>query len=101
MLIFAALGYQPVRDELSRICKTRIATDPSHFSDQTAFAWTPFCAEAEINRAANGEHIYEGFVRNRRKDQAKLVFGSILERLNTGEELPAIEIEKELQPYAA
>ena len=57
--------------------------------------------EAEINRAANGEHIYDGFIRNRGKDQAKLVLGSILERLNNGERLPPAEIEKELQPYTA
>ena len=57
--------------------------------------------EAEINRAANGEHVYDGFIRNRGKDQAKLALGSILERMNNGEELQAIEIEKELQPYTA
>ena len=57
--------------------------------------------EAEINRAANGEHVYDGFIRNRGKDQAKLILGSILERLNNGEHLPAAEIERELQPYTA
>ena len=56
--------------------------------------------EAEINRAANGEHIYDGFIRNRGKDQAKLVLGSILERLNNGEQVKAAEIERELQPYS-
>jgi len=55
--------------------------------------------EAEINRAANGEHIYDGFIRNRGKDQAKLVLGSILERLNSGEPIARDQIEKELQPY--
>jgi predicted DNA binding protein len=55
--------------------------------------------EVEINRAANGEHVYDGFIRNRGKDQAKLVLGSILERLNNGESLQAAEIERELQPY--
>jgi hypothetical protein len=57
--------------------------------------------EAEINRAANGEHIYDGFIRNRGKDQAKLVLGSILERLNRGDSIGPAEIEKELQPYTA
>jgi len=57
--------------------------------------------EAEINRAANGEHIYDGFIRTRGKDQAKLVLGSIVERLNRGEEVRSNEIEKELQPYTA
>ena len=55
--------------------------------------------EAEINRAANGEHIYDGFIRNRGNDQAKLVLGSILERLNSGELIARDQIEKELQPY--
>lgn len=57
--------------------------------------------EVEINRAANGEHVFDGFIRNRGKDQAKLVVGSILERLNSGEQIAAHEIEKELQPFIA
>lgn len=57
--------------------------------------------EAEINRAANGEHVYDGFIRNRGKDQAKLVLGSILERLNNGEEVRPADIERELQQYTA
>ncbi|HWC20296.1 MAG TPA: hypothetical protein VG498_24990 [Terriglobales bacterium] len=55
--------------------------------------------EAEINRAANGEHVYDGFIRNRGKDQAKLVLGSILERLNKGESVESEQIERELLPY--
>ena len=57
--------------------------------------------EAEINRAASGEHIFDGFIRNRGKDQAKLVLGSILERLNGGEQVQASDIERELEPYMA
>ena len=57
--------------------------------------------EVEINRAASGEHVYDGFIRNRGKDQAKLVVGSILERLNNGEEVQTTEIEKELEPFIA
>ena len=57
--------------------------------------------EAEINRAANGEHVYDGFIRNRGKDQAKLILGSILERLNKGEKIASDQIERELQPYTA
>ena len=57
--------------------------------------------EVEINRAANGEHVFDGFIRNRGKDQAKLVLGSILERLNRGERLQTAEIERELQPFMA
>jgi hypothetical protein len=57
--------------------------------------------EAEINNAASGEHLYDGFILNRGKDRAKLALGSILERLNSGEQLQAADIERELQPYAA
>ena len=57
--------------------------------------------EAEINRAANGEHIFDGFIKNRGKDQAKLALGSILERLNNGEKVGPADIEKELQQYTA
>jgi hypothetical protein len=57
--------------------------------------------EVEISRAASGEHVYDGFIRNRGKDQAKLVLGSILERLNNGERIQPAEIEKELQPFMA
>ena len=57
--------------------------------------------EVEINRAASGEHVYDGFIRNRGKDQAKQAVGSILERLNSGEQVAADEIEKELQPFMA
>ncbi|MBV9073936.1 MAG: hypothetical protein JOZ10_09915 [Acidobacteria bacterium] len=55
--------------------------------------------EVEINRAANGEHVFDGFIRNRGKDQAKLVLGSIIERLNKGEPVQTADIEKELQPF--
>ncbi|MBV9146653.1 MAG: hypothetical protein JO065_12100 [Acidobacteria bacterium] len=55
--------------------------------------------EVEINRAANGEHVFDGFIRNRGKDQAKLVLGSIIERLNKGEPVETADIEKELQPF--
>lgn len=57
--------------------------------------------EAEISRAANGEHIYDGFIRTRGKDQAKLVLGSIVERLNNGQAVGPEQIEKELQAYIA
>jgi len=57
--------------------------------------------EAEINRAANGEHVYDGFIRSRGKDQAKLVLAAIVERLNSGEQIHASQIEQELQPFSA
>ena len=55
--------------------------------------------ESEISRAMAGEHFYDGFIRNYRKEQAKEVINRILERLNSGEELSTTEVEQQLQPY--
>jgi hypothetical protein len=55
--------------------------------------------EFEISRAMSGEHVFDGFIRNYRKEQAKEVITQILERLNRGETVSAGEIERELQPF--
>ena len=55
--------------------------------------------ETEINRAMAGEHFYDGFIRNYRKDQAKASIDSILERLNKGERLTPSDVERELQAF--
>ena len=55
--------------------------------------------ETEINRAMAGEHFYDGFIRNYRKDQAKASIDSILERLNKGERLTPADVERELQAF--
>ncbi len=55
--------------------------------------------EHEINRAMAGEHIYDGFIRSFKKDQAKKAIGKILERMNGGEPLTAPDIEAELKPF--
>jgi len=57
--------------------------------------------EAEINEAMRGEHIYDGFLLHRERNQAKQVVDAILERLNRGEKVDAGAIERELQPYLA
>jgi len=57
--------------------------------------------EAEINEAMRGEHIYDGFLLHRERNQAKQVVDGILERLNRGEKVDASAIERELQPYLA
>jgi thiaminase len=57
--------------------------------------------ESEINRAMAGEHFYDGFIRNYRKEQAKEIISRILERLNSGEKLTAADVERELQPFVA
>jgi len=56
--------------------------------------------ESEISHAMAGEHFYDGFIKNYRKEQAKEVINRILERLNSGENVSPGEIDQQLEPYA-
>jgi hypothetical protein len=49
--------------------------------------------ESEINHALAGEHFYDGFIANQRKDEAKSIIDELLERLNGGEPLSRQDIE--------
>ncbi len=55
--------------------------------------------EHEISRAMAGEHFYDGFIKNYRKEQAKEVINKVLERLNNGEPLGKNELDRELGPF--
>jgi hypothetical protein len=55
--------------------------------------------EEQIARAMRGEHVYDGFLRNYGKAEAKKAVARILDRLNRGEGLVAADIQRELQPY--
>jgi thiaminase len=55
--------------------------------------------EYEISRALAGEHFYDGFIKNYRKEQAKEIIDQILDRLNNGETLAADEVERALQAF--
>jgi len=57
--------------------------------------------ENEINEAMRGEHIYDGFLLHRDRNQAKQVVDEIVERLNRGEQVDESAIEEKLQPYLA
>jgi hypothetical protein len=57
--------------------------------------------ETEIAEAMRGEHIYDGFLLHRERNQAKQVVDEILERLNRGEQVDPNAIEQQLQPYLA
>ena len=57
--------------------------------------------EWEINRALSGEHFYDGFIKNYRKDEAKDIVDSILKRLNDGEKLTPDDIESALSEHIA
>lgn len=57
--------------------------------------------EFEISRAMAGEHIFDGFIRNFRKEEAKQTIDNILQRLNAGELVGEKDLEKELTPFMA
>ena len=57
--------------------------------------------EKEIGDAMRGDHIFDGYLRSKSKEEAKRAVTKILERLNTGERLGRTEIERELQPFLA
>ncbi len=57
--------------------------------------------EFEISRAMAGEHFYDGFIRQYRKEQAKGAIEKLLERLNSGERLNPADFERELKAYLA
>ncbi len=56
--------------------------------------------EYEINRALSGEHFYDGFIRNFRKDDAKRIIDDLLRRMNGGEQLTPADFDRALEQYA-
>ena len=52
--------------------------------------------EYEINRAMSGEHFYDGFIKNYKKDEAKDIIDGLLRRMNDGEKLTPNDIESAL-----
>ena len=57
--------------------------------------------ETEIDDAMRGEHIFDGFLLHRERNQAKQVMEQILDRLNRGESVDQCAIEQMLQPFLA
>ena len=55
--------------------------------------------EWEINRALAGEHFFDGFIKNWRKEQAKAIIDQFLKRLNEGEPLTPEQLQEELKEY--
>jgi hypothetical protein len=55
--------------------------------------------ETEINRALAGEHYYDGFLREYRKDEAKAIINRFIEKMNSGEQMPPEQLEQELHDY--
>ena len=57
--------------------------------------------ESEINRALTGEHFFDGFIKNQGKDDAKGIVESLLVRLNGGERIDPMEVERALGDHLA
>ena len=57
--------------------------------------------EWEINRAMAGEHFYDGFIKNWRKDEAKDIIEGVIKRLNEGERLRPEDVETALGQHLA
>ena len=57
--------------------------------------------ETEFNRALRGEHFFDGFLRNSRKETAKEIISSFLQRLNSGEKVGPGEVKEALKDYLA
>ncbi|HZT33207.1 MAG TPA: hypothetical protein VFA33_25185 [Bryobacteraceae bacterium] len=57
--------------------------------------------ETEINRALAGEHFYDGFIKNYRKEEAKQIIENVLARLNSGESVTPEELEQSLGEHIA
>src|SRR6478735_8286839 len=57
--------------------------------------------ESEINHALAGEHFFDGFIKNFRKDEAKEIIDGLLTRMNNGERLDPQEVERALGEHMA
>jgi hypothetical protein len=57
--------------------------------------------EEEIANAMRGEHIFDGFIMHRERQQAKQLIDEIIERMNRGEALSQTYIQVHLQRYLA
>jgi thiaminase len=54
---------------------------------------------AEISRAMGGESLFNGFINEYKKEEAKKIIDEIIDRLNAGEEISPMEINNLLQEY--
>jgi hypothetical protein len=52
--------------------------------------------EAEINRALAGDHFFDGFLKEIKKEAGKAIIDRTLARLNDGEPVAPEELEREL-----
>jgi thiaminase len=57
--------------------------------------------ETQINHALAGEHFYDGFLKNYRKEEAKQIIDTLVSRLNSGEKIGPQEVEAALGEHIA
>ena len=57
--------------------------------------------EAEISRAMAGDHVFDGFIGDRRPLVAKQAIVAVIDRLNDGEALGGQQVEELLAPHLA
>ena len=57
--------------------------------------------EQEISRAMAGEHLFDGFLAERYRDEGKRAIHRTVDRLNDGESLDANTVGESLSPYLA
>lgn len=55
--------------------------------------------ETEINRALAGDAVFEGFIKDYRKDEAKGIIERYVEELNGGASFDAEKFQKDLAQY--
>lgn len=53
----------------------------------------------EINRALAGDHYFDGFIRDYKKEEAKKIIQTIIDELNEGNLLSSNEIKEKLKEY--
>lgn len=53
----------------------------------------------EINRALAGNHYYDGFIKDYKKDEAKQIIENIVNDLNEGVDIKPEEIKNKLKDY--
>ena len=55
--------------------------------------------ESEINRALAGDPVYDGFIKDFKKDEAKSIIDRYLEELNNGAVFDPTRFQQELKAY--
>jgi hypothetical protein len=54
---------------------------------------------AEISRAMSGDHYFDGFIKDYRKDEAKQIIENIVNDLNDGKSISQDMIKEKLKEY--